>query len=177
MHYWEYMSLKVKGSIKIAPPSLPPLPCLEMGLKEHQNAKKKKMESTVAEHTHHSIHWEVTTMPDHGRVGAVVSSNQSVWILDLIVHAVVVSYRVLMMTVLCNNFHSSSQSHQPFSNKSCSFGCCWHDCIKLHVVVSCLLFVSESESHQAFEEFNSAWGVSWLIWLFEVVAPVLYPLL
>ena len=38
-----------------------------MRLKEHQNANKKKMESTVAEHTHHSIHWEVTTMLDHGR--------------------------------------------------------------------------------------------------------------
>ena len=25
------------------------------------------MESTVTEHTHHSIHWEVTTMLDHGR--------------------------------------------------------------------------------------------------------------
>ena len=60
---------------------LPPcLPCLEMGLKEHQNAnKKKKMESTVAEHTHHSIHWEVTTMLDHGKGQELLSLQISLF--------------------------------------------------------------------------------------------------
>ena len=81
-----------------------------MGLKEHQNAnKKKKMESTVAGHTHHSIHWEVTTMLDHGRGQELLFLQISLFeflTFIFIVHAVVVSYRVHMMTGLRNNFIS-----------------------------------------------------------------------
>ena len=41
-------------------------------------------------------------------------------------------------TTFSSIIHSSSQSHHPFSNKSCLFGCCWHDCIMLWSVVSSL---------------------------------------